>query len=110
MSYCSMGGMCCRQTPCIYNAGTTEAEQPRPPVLRRTRPPRQCRPPRRTPDGAVCWLKHRRCGFLALRWSAPLGDLPAYWLGVSRRDTHPPAALYRSGWRFHGIAEVPADG
>lgn len=61
----------------------------------------ECRPPPGTPDGTVCVLKRR-----ADEWFTE-------WRGMrwfDANDTpHDPASLAIHGWRFHSIAEPPAD-
>jgi hypothetical protein len=72
----------------------------------------ECRPPVGTPDGTVCVLRvNDGEAFIAASWCSrdDFGEWETYtWdrRGVIVRDYH----MAARGWRFHSIAEPPADG
>jgi hypothetical protein len=69
----------------------------------------ECRPPEGTPDGTVCVLQY---GFSGV-------DYTPIWVTGTYHWPHPtivgtvvaymPEELAAAGWRFHSIAEPPAD-
>ena len=70
----------------------------------------ECRPPEGTPNGTVCVLQYGSSGV----------DYTPIWVAGAYHWPHPtivgtvvaymPEELAAAGWRFHSIAEPPADG
>lgn len=64
----------------------------------------ECRPPKGTPDGTVCWLHDDVLKqWMALMWMDERWYVPTVG-GVT------PHFMATDGFSFHSIAEPPADG
>lgn len=74
----------------------------------------ECRPPPGTPDGTVCWLLMPEHGGLPVTYHAHLWrqKYPSgldWWERFGSDAPWSPRQMARWGYRFHSIAEPPAD-